>query len=50
MMYTANQIWSDNVNVVEMMIVLFIFYVGLVAVLVYGMNKWERNMKIPGYG
>jgi len=50
MMYTANQIWSDNVNVSEMMIVLFVFYVGLVSVLVYGMNKWERKMKIPGYG
>ncbi len=50
MMYTANQIWSDNVNVPEMMIVLFIFYVGLVAILVFGMHRWERNMKIPGYG
>ncbi len=50
MMYTANQIWSDNVNVSEMMIFLFIFYVGLVAILVYGMHKWEKNMKIPGYG
>ncbi len=50
MMYTANQIWSDNVNVSEMMIFLFIFYVGLVAILVYGMHKWENNMKIPGYG
>lgn len=50
MMYTANQIWSDNVNVPEMMIVLFLFYVGLVSILVYGMHKWERSMKIPGYG
>ncbi|MFA9419403.1 MAG: amino acid ABC transporter permease [Gammaproteobacteria bacterium] len=50
MMYTANQIWSDNVNVPEMMIVLFVFYVGLVAILVYGMHKWEKNMRIPGYG
>ncbi|MCZ6883673.1 MAG: amino acid ABC transporter permease [Gammaproteobacteria bacterium] len=50
MMYTANQIWSDNVNVSEMMIFLFLFYVGLVAILVYGMHKWEKNMKIPGYG
>jgi polar amino acid transport system permease protein len=50
MMYTANQIWSDNVNVSEMMIVLFIFYVGLVTVLVWGMNIWERKLKIPGYG
>ncbi len=50
MMYTANQIWSDNVNVPEMMLVLFFFYIGLVSILVYGMNKWERNMKLPGYG
>ena len=50
MMYTANQMWSDNVNVPEMMIVLFVFYVGLVAILVYFMHRWERAMKIPGYG
>ncbi|MCG8559891.1 MAG: amino acid ABC transporter permease [Hyphomicrobiales bacterium] len=50
MMYTANQIWSDNVNVPEMMFVLFVYYIGLVGVLVWLMHKWERKMKIPGYG
>ncbi len=50
MMYTANQIWSDNVNVPEMMLVLFIYYVGLVAVLVWLMHRWEHRMRIPGYG
>ncbi len=50
MMYTANQIWSDNVNVPEMMIVIFIYYIGLVGVLVYLMNRWEHKMRIPGYG
>jgi len=45
MMYTANQIWSDNVNVTEMMLVLFVYYIVLVAVLVWLMHKWERNMK-----
>jgi len=50
MMYTANQIWSDNVNVTEMMLVLFVYYIVLVAVLVWLMHKWERKMKIPGYG
>ncbi len=50
MMYTANQIWSDNVNVTEMMLVLFVYYIALVAVLVWLMHKWERKMKIPGYG
>jgi polar amino acid transport system permease protein len=50
MMYTANQIWSDNVNVPEMMIILFVYYIVLVAVLVWLMHKWERKMRIPGYG
>ena len=50
MMYTANQIWSDNVNVPEMMFVLFVYYISLVGVLVWLMHKWERKMKIPGYG
>lgn len=50
MMYTANQIWSDNVNVSEMMIIIFLFYVGLVAILVWAMHRWEQKMKIPGYG
>ncbi|MFQ5784771.1 MAG: amino acid ABC transporter permease [Alphaproteobacteria bacterium] len=50
MMYTANQIWSDNVNVPEMMLVLFLYYITLVGILVWGMHKWERRMRIPGYG
>lgn len=50
MMYTCNQIWSDNVNVPEMMLVMFIFYIALVGILVFGMHKWEHKMRIPGYG
>jgi len=50
MMYTMNQIWSDNVNVPEMMVVLFVVYVSLVAVLVWVMHRWERRMRIPGFG
>lgn len=50
MMYTVNQIWSDNVNVPEMMTVLFFVYMILVGVLVVAMGRWERHMKIPGYG
>lgn len=50
MMYTANQIWSDNVNVPEMMVVLFIYYIALVGILVWLMHKWEHKMRIPGYG
>lgn len=50
MMYMSNQIWSDNVNVTEMMLLMFIYYVGLVGILVWFMHKWERKMRIPGYG
>ncbi len=30
--------------------VLLIGYVALVGLLVYGMHRWERAMRIPGYG
>lgn len=49
MLYVANQIWSDEVNVPEMMNVLLIAYVSLVGVVVYVMNKWERALRVPGY-
>lgn len=50
MLYETNQIWSDNVNVTEMMIFLLLAYFFLVGVLVWCMNRWEQSMKIPGYG
>jgi polar amino acid transport system permease protein len=49
MLYVANQIWSDELNVAEMMNVLLLIYVSLVGVLVYVMGRWERMMRIPGY-
>jgi polar amino acid transport system permease protein len=49
MLYVANQIWSDELNVPEMMNVLLLIYVTLVGVLVLAMGKWERAMRIPGY-
>jgi len=50
MLYVANQIWSDNLNVPEMMTFLLLAYVLLVGILVRAMNKWERAMRLPGYG
>ena len=50
LLYMSNQIWSDSVNVPEMMTVLLFVYVGLVAILVFGMQRWERAMKLPGFG
>ncbi|MDA7990925.1 MAG: amino acid ABC transporter permease [Gammaproteobacteria bacterium] len=32
------------------MLVLFFAYIVLVGVLVFGMHRWERQMRIPGYG
>jgi polar amino acid transport system permease protein len=49
MLYVANQIWSDEVNVPEMMNVLLVIYVALVGALVYVMGRWERALRIPGY-
>jgi polar amino acid transport system permease protein len=49
MLYVANQIWSDELNVTEMMNVLLLIYVALVGAVVYVMGRWERAMRIPGY-
>ena len=49
MLYVANQIWSDESNVPEMMNVLLIVYVSLVGLLVWVMGRWERALHIPGY-
>src|SRR5206468_10274322 len=49
-LYMANQIWSDSVNVPEMMNVVFAVYLILVGVLVWMMGRWERAMKVPGIG
>jgi polar amino acid transport system permease protein len=49
MLYVANQIWSDELNVPEMMNVLLVIYVLLVGIVVYVMGRWERAMRVPGY-
>ncbi len=49
-LYVSNQIWSDEYNVPEMMNVVWIVYLVLVGVLVWLMHRWERSMRIPGFG
>ena len=49
MLYGAAQIWSEVLNVREMMNVILVMYVAIVAALVWGMGRWERAMRIPGY-
>lgn len=49
LLYAAAQVWSEVLNVREMMVVLLVTYVLIVAVLVAVMQAWERSMRIPGY-
>lgn len=49
LLYAASQIWSENLNVREMMNVLLVTYVVLVGLLVWIMGRWERALRIPGY-
>ena len=50
MLYVSSQIWSDELNVPVMMNVLLVCYFGLVGALVYLMTRWERAIKVPGFG
>ncbi|MBU6485395.1 MAG: amino acid ABC transporter permease [Betaproteobacteria bacterium] len=50
MLYVSSQVWSDELNVPEMMNVLLITYFLLVGVLVYAMHRWERAIRVPGFG
>lgn len=51
LLYQSITIWNDHPSAQNpMMVVLFVSYLALVGVLVAGMNRWERGMRIPGYG
>jgi polar amino acid transport system permease protein len=32
------------------MLTLFVFYIGLVGIVVWIMDRWEKALRIPGYG
>ncbi len=49
-LFVASQIWSDRINVLEMMITLLLFYMILVGILVWLMMRLERALAIPGFG
>jgi polar amino acid transport system permease protein len=50
MLYVSSQIWSDELNVPVMMNVLLLCYFLLVGLVVYLMNRWERAVRVPGFG
>jgi polar amino acid transport system permease protein len=50
MLYVSSQIWSDELNVPVMMNVLLLCYFALVGTLVFVMHRWERAIRLPGFG
>ena len=51
LLYQSVTIWNDFPSAQNpMMLVLFFSYLALVGILVMSMNRWERAMRIPGYG
>ena len=49
-LFVASQIWSDRINVLEMMITLLTFYLLLVGIFVWLMTRLERWLRVPGFG
>lgn len=51
LLYQSVGIWNDYPSALyPTMLILFLSFVFLVGILVYGMHRWEKAMKIPGYG
>ncbi|MEM7507992.1 MAG: amino acid ABC transporter permease [Pseudomonadota bacterium] len=51
LLYHSVTIWNDYPSAqYPTMLLVFLSYIGLVAILVFGMGRWERAMRIPGYG
>ena len=49
-LFVASQIWSDRINVFEMMVTLLTFYLALVGIFVWLMTRLERTLRVPGLG
>ena len=51
LLYQMVSIYNDySTSMNASMLLLFVVYIILVAVLVFGMHRWEKAMTIPGYG
>ena len=51
LLYQAVSIWNDYPSALyPAMLLLFVVYILLVGILVFGMHRWEHGMRIPGYG
>ena len=51
LLYQSVTIWNDYPSAqYPTMLLVFVVYILLVGVLVMSMNRWERKLRIPGYG
>lgn len=50
LLYMSAQIWSEQVNVPEMMVVLLVCYVAIVGVINQVMQWLEVRLRVPGFG
>ncbi|MEO8674393.1 MAG: amino acid ABC transporter permease [Casimicrobiaceae bacterium] len=50
LLYMSAQIWSEQVNVPEMMVVLLVCYVAMVGVINQVMQWLEVRLRVPGFG
>ena len=50
LVYMSAQIWSEQVNVPEMMVVLLVCYVAIVGIINQGMQWLEHRLHVPGFG
>ena len=50
LVYMSAQIWSEQVNVPEMMVLLLITYVAIVGIINQVMQWLESRLRIPGFG
>jgi polar amino acid transport system permease protein len=50
LVYMSAQIWSEQVNVPEMMVVLLVCYVAIVGSINQGMQWLENRLRVPGFG
>jgi polar amino acid transport system permease protein len=50
LVYMSAQVWSEQVNVPEMMIVLLVCYVAIVGIINQLMQWLETRLRVPGFG
>lgn len=50
LLYMSGQIWSEQVNVTEMMIVLLLTYIAIVGLINQLMQWFEKRLYVPGFG